>query len=95
MSDIKRVEENKSCPDASQKFIAPPLVPPRGMENREKAAKALKEGTPTMVPGQLATPIPVQAGARKLESTSDMPHILAGEEYRHFQLLKKREAIRS
>ncbi len=96
---IKRAEENKSCPEpaggkASQKVVAPPLVPPNGTENRDKVAEALKEGTPTTVPGRQATPIPVRAGAGKQESVSDVPHILTGEEYWHFQLLKKQEANR-
>ena len=59
----KTVGHIKSCAEpvggeASQKVITPPPVPPSGMENREKAAEALKEGTPVTVPGQLATPIP-------------------------------------
>ncbi len=106
---IKRVEETNPCPEpaggeASQNVIAPPPVPPNGMENWDEAAEALKEGTvavvgeaskegtPTTVHGQPATPIPAQAGARTLESISDMPHILTGEEYWYFQLFKKQEA---
>ena len=106
----KKAEDNQHCPEpaggeASQKVVPPP-IPPTGVENREKAAEALNEGTvavmgeaskggtPTTVPGWLATPIPAQAGAGKPESASDMPHILTGEEYWHFQLLKKQEANR-
>ena len=56
--------------------------------------EALKEGTQTTNPGRPETPTPTGVGKVKLESESDPPHLLTGEEYRHYQLLKRQEANR-
>ncbi len=56
--------------------------------------EASKEGTQTTNPGWPEMPTPTGVGKVKPESESDPPHLLTGEEYQHYQLLKRQEANR-
>ncbi len=83
--------------------VTPPSVTPSvsGGGKKMEASKegivavvgeALKEDTQTTDPGRPATPTPMEVSKAKPESKSDSPHLLTGEEYRHYQLLRRQEA---
>ena len=84
---------------------APPLVTSgvSGERGKMEASKegtvavvgeASKEGTQTTDQGRPPMPTSTGVDKAKPESESDQPHLLTGEEYRHFQLLKRQEANR-